>query len=172
MALNDKERAFVSSYLKNWSKTAAAIDAGYSAKTAGVQGHECYNRPHVKAEIQLRMKDQMGEDEALMHLAAIARGKWSAGMEVEGNELVVNAQKVEDLGLKNMIKEIRPGKFGTTYKFPDRIHALTTILKTLDVLKDASTEEAVNALLVALGKPLKAEKPPEPAVEEPEEDSL
>lgn len=48
--LNDREQAFCDAYRGN--KTQAAIEAGYSAKTAGTIGARLYKKVHVQAEIR------------------------------------------------------------------------------------------------------------------------
>lgn len=51
----DKERLFGHEYLVDQNKTAAAIRAGYSERTAASIGHQVYNKPHVKAWIEERL---------------------------------------------------------------------------------------------------------------------
>lgn len=47
MALNPKRMAFATEFLKDRNATQAAIRAGYSPKTAGVQGHELLKIPEI-----------------------------------------------------------------------------------------------------------------------------
>ena len=51
MALNPKQQAFVREYLVDFNATQAAIRAGYSPKTAGVQGHELLKKPEISEEV-------------------------------------------------------------------------------------------------------------------------
>lgn len=48
----EKRDAFVREYLVDFNATQAAIRAGYSAKTAGAQGHELLKRPDIQAQLK------------------------------------------------------------------------------------------------------------------------
>jgi len=50
--LNLKQTRFVDEYQVDLNATKAAIRAGYSEKTAGVQGHELLKKPKIAAKIQ------------------------------------------------------------------------------------------------------------------------
>lgn len=50
--LSDKRQRFVEEYLANPNATQAAIAAGYSAKTAGAQGHELLKIPEIQTAIE------------------------------------------------------------------------------------------------------------------------
>ena len=52
MALSPKQQRFIEEYLVDLNATAAAIRAGYSAKTAANIGHELLRKPNIQAEIQ------------------------------------------------------------------------------------------------------------------------
>ena len=55
MSLTDKQRLFVDAYLANrFNATKAAIEAGYSDKTARVIGAENLTKPNIKAAIEER----------------------------------------------------------------------------------------------------------------------
>lgn len=51
MPLNAKQALFVREYLVDLNATQAAIRAGYSAKTAGVQGHDLLKKPEIQQAI-------------------------------------------------------------------------------------------------------------------------
>lgn len=51
MALNDKQKAFVREYLKDYNATAAAERAGYSPKTAASQGSRLLKNVNVQKQI-------------------------------------------------------------------------------------------------------------------------
>ncbi|MBV2128168.1 terminase small subunit [Arsukibacterium indicum] len=57
----DKEKLFVHEYLVDQNKTAAAIRAGYSAKSAKDQGCKLSQKPHIKAWIDERIVDKCEE---------------------------------------------------------------------------------------------------------------
>jgi phage terminase small subunit len=52
--LNAQQRRFVDHYCLCFKAKDAALEAGYSARSAAVIGHELLNRPNVAAEIQRR----------------------------------------------------------------------------------------------------------------------
>lgn len=52
MALNEKQKRFISEYLIDLNATQAAIRAGYSEKTAGQIGHELLKKPEIADAIQ------------------------------------------------------------------------------------------------------------------------
>lgn len=62
VSLNDREQAFVDAYRGN--KTQAAIEAGYSTKTAGTIGARLYKKVHVQAEIRRQQLER--QNAALM----------------------------------------------------------------------------------------------------------
>lgn len=66
MALNDKQRRFVEEYLIDLNATQAAIRAGYSAKTAQVQGARLLLNVMVKSAINagLAQKQEKSERKA------------------------------------------------------------------------------------------------------------
>ena len=51
-ALNPKQQQFVAEYLVDLNATQAAIRAGYSPKTAGVQGFDLLRKPEIAAAIE------------------------------------------------------------------------------------------------------------------------
>jgi len=76
--MNAKQKAFVREYVKDFNATQAAIRAGYSKKTAGVQSHELLKKPEIKAAIeakQAKAEDRAAitVDEIVARLAGIAR---------------------------------------------------------------------------------------------------
>lgn len=54
MSLNDRQIRFVQEYCKDFNATQAAIRAGYSEKTAGVQGHELLKNPKISEAVEER----------------------------------------------------------------------------------------------------------------------
>lgn len=74
--LSAKQQSFVESYFTcGWNATEAARRAGYSAKTAQEQGSRLLSNVVVRAQIDVRLKEQaMGADEVLARLSGHARG--------------------------------------------------------------------------------------------------
>ena len=59
--LTPKQERFVSEYVKDFNATQAAIRAGYSEKTAGVQGSVLLKNPNVSEEVKKRINDIKSE---------------------------------------------------------------------------------------------------------------
>lgn len=75
MALNVQQRLFVEKYMLLFNATAAAIESGYSEKTAYSQGARLLNHVEIKEAISERLRESaMSADEVLMRLAKQARG--------------------------------------------------------------------------------------------------
>ncbi len=55
--LTPKQNRFVEEYIKDLNATQAAIRAGYSEKTAGVQGSVLLKNPKVSEEVKKRLDD-------------------------------------------------------------------------------------------------------------------
>lgn len=56
LKLNNKQKMFIAEYLKDKNATQAAIRAGYSKKTAGIQGFDLLNKPKIKECIEAELE--------------------------------------------------------------------------------------------------------------------
>lgn len=75
MALNNKQQLFVDSYLQCFNATKAALDAGYSEKSAHAIGWENLRKPEIKEAISQRLSETaMSPEEVIKRLADIGRG--------------------------------------------------------------------------------------------------
>lgn len=84
--LTDKQRAFIEAYLTHWNATRAALDAGYSAKTARVIGPENLSKPAIQSAIQARLAElKMSADEVLTRLTDHARASVASFLRVSGD---------------------------------------------------------------------------------------
>lgn len=86
--LTSKQMKFCDEFIICQNATEAAINAGYSKRTAGTQGYENMQKPHIRAYIDERMKEHQSETvatqkEVLEYLTAVMRG------ETEAEEIVV-----------------------------------------------------------------------------------
>ncbi len=75
--LTAKQRQFVQEYLVDFNATQAAIRAGYSERTADVQGPRLLGRPHVAAALALARdallrRTEVTADRTLQHMARMA----------------------------------------------------------------------------------------------------
>ena len=76
--LTAKQQLFCDEYLVDLNATAAAIRAGYSAKTAGVIGNENLKKPYIREYIDKRMAEKeelliAKQDEVMQYLSAVMR---------------------------------------------------------------------------------------------------
>lgn len=79
VGLKPKQAAFVREYLIDLNATQAAIRAGYSAKTAGVQGHDLLKKPEIAAALAAKtekatQKAEITAEEVLRGLKLEASG--------------------------------------------------------------------------------------------------
>lgn len=88
--LTDKQLAFIEHYLTHWNATKAAIDAGYSEKTARTTGSENLTKPDIQAAIQQRLTElKMGADEVLTRLAKHARADMGDFLRIDEDDVTV-----------------------------------------------------------------------------------
>jgi hypothetical protein len=74
LPLTTKQKRFAEEYIKDWNATQAAIRAGYSRKTAGIQGFEVLRHPEVKKYINEKLSEfSLSADEVLKAISDIAK---------------------------------------------------------------------------------------------------
>ncbi len=78
--LTEKQRRFCDEYIRLGETTQAAINAGYSTKTAYAIGNENLSKPSIKSYIDKRLdelkKESIAEqDEVLQYLTSVMRGQ-------------------------------------------------------------------------------------------------
>lgn len=112
MRLTAKQRKFVDAYVESGNAKQAAIDAGYSKRTAKSIGQENLTKPDLKKAIQERMQKLeddkiMKADEAMRLLTRIARGEEQETVVVSGIDFTDTVKKEADLKTRiTAIKEI------------------------------------------------------------------
>lgn len=57
--LTPKQILFAHEYIKHFNATKAALDAGYSEKTAAQIGHKLLNKPHIMQYVATLMEDRV-----------------------------------------------------------------------------------------------------------------
>lgn len=77
MKLNLRQQAFIAAYLKSKNATRAAMEAGYSKRTAYSQGHDLLKHPEIKGEIERRTGEaldryEISADNIMRELATMA----------------------------------------------------------------------------------------------------
>lgn len=75
-----KQQRFADEYIRLGEITQAAINAGYSSKTANSIGRENLEKPRIKSYIDARLEELQKEsiaeqDEVLQYLTAVMRGE-------------------------------------------------------------------------------------------------
>lgn len=88
--LTAKQQRFCDEYLVDANATAAAIRAGYSAKTAAVIGAENLIKPNIKNYISQRMAEKESaliadQNEVLKYLTSVMRGESRSSVVVVEN---------------------------------------------------------------------------------------
>ena len=86
--LTAKQKAFVLAYVKHRNATRAAIEAGYSKRTARQVGSENLSKPYIQKAIQKLAapaleEAQVSVDRIIKELAAIAFAPWREYMTVQ-----------------------------------------------------------------------------------------
>lgn len=112
--LSNKQRAFIHYYLVSWSPTDAARKAGYSPRSANVQGQQLLTTPAVRAEITKRLNYlQADADEVLTRLTDMARSDMGDFLDSNGN---FDLKKATEDNRTHLIKRYR--KTSTTFSPP------------------------------------------------------
>lgn len=134
MALNLQQAKFLKAYLKNGNATQAAIEAGYSEKTAGSQGHDLLKNPEIaKAVKKALLKYEVTTERIVEELAKLAfsnMGDFAAPSE-DGTQLVPDFSEVtrDQMAAIQEIKVDESGGSGdgkrervqrTTFKLADK----------------------------------------------------
>jgi phage terminase small subunit len=101
----------VDAYLQCRNATQAAIEAGYSERSARFIGYENLTKPYITAEIEARTAEAaMQADEVIARLADIARGTIADFIEIKPGltgDVFMNFDKAQRLGKMHLIKKIR-----------------------------------------------------------------
>jgi phage terminase small subunit len=160
MALNDKQRRFVSEYLIDLNGTQAAIRAGYSEKTAGAQAFDLLKKPELQEALSVAMQARekrtgITQDRVLQELAKIGFSDIRRVVRWGNTELKVNesgdeegpttevyhglcltaADEIDD-DTAAAIAEVSQGREGLKVKLYDKRAALVDIGRHLGMFKD------------------------------------
>lgn len=135
--LNPKQQAFIAAYLQSWNATHAAIQAGYSEKTARQQASRLLSHVNVAEEIEQRLVQlKMSGNEALARLSDIARGDISDFMTITDESTGFDFEKALKNGKMHLLKKITLGKGKITFEMYDKQAALNTIAKHHGLLNE------------------------------------
>lgn len=109
-ALSPQRKRFVDAYLTsaNGNGTKAAIAAGYSVHTAGVQASQLLKQPEVKRLVGERLaRESLTADQAIENVSALAShipDKVSDAVILKANELILRVRgKLHDKGSESRV---------------------------------------------------------------------
>lgn len=158
--LNPKQQLFVDHYLTSLNAKQAAIKAGYSERSAEVQGSVLLSNPKVKSKIDEAMakrskKLQITAERVLRELAIIAFSDMGKFADWSGNTIKLKNSEALRPGLSRVIQEVseRSSQLGSSVKIKlyDKLKALELLGDHLGLYtEEASTPETDKALDDAL----------------------
>ena len=163
-ALNPKQQQFVAEYLVDLNATQAAIRAGYSPKTAGVQGFDLLKKPEIAAAIE-SLRNEHAKNTGLTVERVLTEAMRLAFFDIrkltdaEGNPIPINqldddtAAAIQGLELATERSRDEDGS-GTVvrkYKLADKNAALERLFKHLGLFqKDNDQNNPAKALQALL----------------------
>ena len=113
--MTNREKIFISEYLKCWNGAEAARRAGYSVNSARQAAQKLLTKDYIQDTITAELKArQMGADEALNLLADQARGDIADVMDISGVGFMLDMAKAKEKGLTKLIKKVKQRT--TTYQ--------------------------------------------------------
>lgn len=142
-SLTPKQKRFVEEYLRDLNATKAAIRAGYSRKTANVQGSQNLAKLNIQREIQQSMDERskrlnLRQDRLLHELACIAFMNisdvctWGPnGIELKPTEELTPEQKI---GISQITFSVNKTGQITGVKMHNKLRALNLLAKHMGLL--------------------------------------
>ncbi len=149
-ALTNKQKRFVAEYRKDANATQAAIRAGYSKKTADVQGPRLLGNVRVAAALEadiqrLEQRTEITRERVLLEMSrigfadirkVITWGETAAAKDEEGNIIAIDSVSIRDSkdiddDTAAALAEVSQTKDGLKVKFHDKQAALLNIGKHL-----------------------------------------
>jgi phage terminase small subunit len=116
MKLTAKQRVFVDAYLQCRNATQAAIEAGYSERSARQMGAQNMSLPVITSEIVARTSEAaMQADEVIARLADIARGTIADFIEIKPGlpgDFFVDLERAKRMGKMHLVKRIKYNSHG------------------------------------------------------------
>lgn len=129
MTLSNKQRAFVAFYLTHWNATKAAIEAGYSERSASSISSETLGKPEVAAAIKARLTEMtMSADEVLTRLTDHARGGIAPFLVTNENGTIASFNLAPDTPL-HLLKKVSITDKGVSIEVYDAQAALALLGK-------------------------------------------
>lgn len=158
--LTDKQKVFVSEYVKDFNATQSAIRAGYSESTAGSIGGENLQKPEIKREINLLLSEIISNNKdtavkVIRECHKIAFAKMTDFVDYTDSELTLkSSEEVDSSALESI-------SFDTTYsgsgeytntttkkkiKLHDKLKALEILSKYTGLYKDTPDLNVTNII--------------------------
>lgn len=163
-ALNPKQERFVAEYLVDLNATQAAIRAGYSPKTAGVQAFDLLKKPEIAAALE-RQRNEHAKNTGLTVERVLTEAMRLAFFDIrkltdaEGNPIPINqldddtvaAIQGLELATERSRDEDGSGTVVRKYKLADKNAALERLFKHLGLFqKDNDQNNPAKALQALL----------------------
>lgn len=149
MALNNKQRAFVAEYLRDFNATQAAIRVGYSPKSAYSIGQENLKKPVIADAIKQALSEKaMSADEVLTRLAEHARGDMGDFIDIDSMSFSLDLNKAKEKGLTRLIKKVRDRVVMTSNKDGEETETHTLEIELYDAKSALDTLAKYHGLLV------------------------
>jgi len=160
MSLNTKQRKFVREYLLDLNGTQAAIRAGYSRKTAGIQAHNLLKKPNIKKAIHKGMdakakRYEISVQRILEELAIVAYSDLKHYIDIDPDTGAIRAKGFQDMPEKTsralkaikedrVIKEDADGHKVTVFdkirfELHDKLKALELLGKHIGMFRESDT---------------------------------
>ena len=155
--MNKRQETFISEYLIDFNATRAAIAAGYSSKTAAVQGARLLTNANVKAEIEKRQSElsaslNITKEKIVSELALLGFSSLADIFDIES--LKAGEIKIKDsIETENLkaISSLKVGKSGLSIKAYDKIRALELLGRHLGLFDSPQPDTTLeNNLFEAL----------------------
>ncbi len=154
--MNQRQQKFINEYLIDLNATRAAVEAGYSPKTATAQGARLLTNASVKAEIEKRQRDdaenlKIKREDIIAELAQIGFTSLLDLIDIDAlkNGLIKLKESTTDDNLK-IISEVKPTKFGPILKTHDKLKALELLARYLGFEKEPININVSNNFFEAL----------------------
>jgi phage terminase small subunit len=126
--LTNKQRVFVEKYLTCWNATESAKQAGYSAKSAYSIGSENLRKPEIRQAVDQRLTEfQMGADEVLARLSALATADMGDFLSVSGRGVKLDLKRALAQGKLHVVRKYTKTDKGTSIELYDAKDALVQL---------------------------------------------
>ena len=135
-------RMFIEEYCKDWNASAAAVRAGYSAKTSRAQGSRLLTRVDVQREIEEEMRERtlkagITVDRIIQEYGKIAFSDITRFVRWDGGEISVVDSKDIDIEHSPALQEVSKTDGGTIkIKLHDKLAALNKLAENLGMAGD------------------------------------